>query len=58
MQITPLNIEIRVPAFPKVEYSHGQELFYKFVSKITNKLVKTTLVHDCRPESGEMWNVM
>ena len=21
-------------------YSHGQELFYKFVSKITNKLVK------------------
>ena len=43
MQITPLNIEIRVPAFPKVEYSHGQELFYKFVSKITNKLVKQLL---------------
>ena len=28
-------------------YSHGQELFYKFVSRITKKLVKTTLVHDC-----------
>ena len=24
-------------------YSHGQELFYKFVSKITNKLVKQLL---------------
>ena len=26
-----------------VHYSHGQELFYKFVSKITNKLVKQLL---------------
>ena len=25
-------------------YSHGQELFYKFVSNFTNKLGKTTLV--------------
>ena len=25
------------------KYSHGQELFYKFVSKITNKLVKQLL---------------
>ena len=24
-------------------YSHGQELFYKFVSEITNKLVKQLL---------------
>ena len=24
-------------------YSHGQELFYKFISKITNKLVKQLL---------------
>ena len=24
-------------------YSHGQEFFYKFVSKITNKLVKQLL---------------
>ena len=30
-----------------IKYSNGQELFYEFVSKITNKLVKTTLVHDC-----------
>ena len=28
-------------------YSHGQEMFYKFVSKITNHICKTTLVHDC-----------
>ena len=30
---------------PKIKkmYSHGQELFYKFVSKITNKLVKQLL---------------
>ena len=27
----------------KYIYSHGQELFYKFVSKITNKLVKQLL---------------
>ena len=25
------------------KYSHGQELFYEFVSKITNKLVKQLL---------------
>ena len=25
------------------KYSHGQELFYKFISKITNKLVKQLL---------------
>ena len=27
-------------------YSHGQELFYKFIIKIINKLVKQ-LFHDC-----------
>ena len=31
----------RIHNFSK--YSHGQELFYKFVSKITNKLVKLLL---------------
>ena len=27
----------------KLTYSHGQELFYKFVSNFTNKLVKQLL---------------
>ena len=31
-------------------YSHGQELFYKFVSKITNKLVKQLLSLTVRVE--------
>ena len=31
-------------------YSHGQELFYKFVSKITNKLVKQLLSMTVGPE--------
>ena len=37
------NALIRDDHYTKDLYSHGQELFYKFVSNFTNKLVKQLL---------------